>query len=131
MQKLLFLLLLSPLANALDLQCDKVDVTSLDEDGVEVTGTYKAKWYTYKGLIPDQNQTYMDGDSRISIQWFDATVTIEEENTWFEYNSAWSYEDYIVISRKDFTWSGYHSYKEITFMKGLCKIWEKPNDNAF
>jgi len=130
LKKLLFLLLLSPLANALDLQCDKVEVTAL-EGGVEVPGTYEPKWHTFKGLIPDQNQTYMDGDSRISIQWSDVTVTINEENTWFELNSGWSYTFYTVINRKDFTWSGYHSYKEIILMKGLCKIWEKPSDNAF
>ena len=117
MKKLLFLLLLSPLANALDLQCDKVEVTAL-EGGVEVPGTYEPKWHTFKGLIPDQNQTYV-------------TVTINEENTWFELNSGWSYTFYTVINRKDFTWSGYHSYKEIILMKGLCKIWEKPSDNAF
>ena len=130
MKKLLFLLLLSPLANALDLQCDMVEVTAL-KDGAEVPGTYKAKWHTFKGLIPDQNQTYMDGDSRISIQWNDASVSITEENTWFALNAGRSYTDYTTINRKDFSWIGFNSYEEFTYMKGLCKIWEKPSDNAF
>ena len=130
MKKLLFLLLPSPLANALDLQCDKVEITAMN-DGEEIAGTYSENWTRFMNLIPDQNQTYMDGDTKVTIQWSNASVTIEHELLQFERDSGWSYTDWYRISRKDFTWKGYNSYKGHTLFKGLCKIWEKPSDNAF
>tara|TARA_B100000989_G_C19273692_1_gene357300 strand:- start:136 stop:513 length:378 start_codon:yes stop_codon:yes gene_type:complete len=109
--------------NAIDLQCDKVEVTS---GGLEIEGTYSEKWNTFKNLIPDQNQTFMDDMTRVSISWSDSAVTIEKQHTQFTFLQAY------VISRKDFKWRGsIMTSSRLTNLKGTCKLWEKPSDNAF
>ena len=119
-----FLLLFSYNTFAIDLVCDKVNV---DDKGIELPDRgYVEKYWTFKNLIPDQNQTYMDGKTEVTIKWADDTVTIRREATTFYYISQ------TIISRKDFSWTGSTSASfEIPNTKGKCKIWEKPKDNQF
>ena len=125
----IFTFLISFNIHSLDLVCDGVETTEMR--GKEIPGTYSEKWKTFKNLIPDQNQTYMDDTTKVSIQWSDSQVMIKHEDTWFAINAGREYTTTYYISRKDFTWAGTTLYEDLTFRKGVCKIWEKPTDNAF
>lgn len=125
----IFAFVFSSNIHSLDLVCDGVKTTEMR--GSEIPGTYSENYETFKNLIPDQNQTYMDGETRVSIKWGDSQVIIEHENTWFAINAGREYTTTYIISRKDFSWAGMTLYEDLEYMKGVCKIWEKPKDNAF
>ena len=120
-----FLLLFSLNIFAIDLVCDKVDV---DDKGIELPdSSYVEKYTTFKNLIPDQNQTYMDGETEVTIKWDDDRVIIRRESKSFFYITQ------AIISRKDFSWTGstITNVFDVPDTKGKCKKWEKPKDNAF
>ena len=125
----LFILCFSIGANAISLKCDGVE--TYDMRGDEKPGTFSETFTKFMNLKPDQNETFMDDDTKVSIQWSDSSVTIKRENLWFPRNDAGDYVDTYFISRKDFTWAGMRRYQGLRFFKGTCKLWEKPKDNAF
>ena len=117
------LLIFSMNTFAIDLACDKVN---LDDDGNSVPDTKVEEFHVFKNLIPDQNQTFLDGDVKVTINWDNDKVTILREAQTFYFISQ------AIISRKDFSWTGSTLASwGATDHKGNCKIWEKPTDNVF
>ena len=110
---------------ALDLSCDAVQTADSGRK-VEIEGTYRDPYVNFKDLKPDKNETFMDDTTKVVITWNDSQLMIERDETRYTWSSLY------FINRKDFSMTGIlHHAENLKYIKGTCKIWEKPKDNAF